>query len=49
MVSAGVRIERGVFDKAEKIRLEELKKGNGAAMSSQSWFSFLVLKALEGL
>jgi hypothetical protein len=39
---AGIRIERSIWEDAEKMRQIRLKEGDPAAMSPQSWFSNLV-------
>ena len=42
-----VKIERTIFDLAEKERKKKLKEGDPLAVSSISWFTNLVKKGLE--
>lgn len=42
-----VKVERSIYEHAEKERQKELKKGNPLAMSSIGWISYLIKKGLE--
>ena len=44
---AGIRVERSVWERAEKARQEALSDGDPAAMSPQSWFSYLITVGLK--
>ena len=44
-----VKVERTIYDLAEKERLKELKKGNPIALSSLNWISYLIKRGMEGL
>lgn len=41
-----VKVERSVYEFAEKERQKELEKGNPIAMSSIGWISYLIKKGL---
>lgn len=42
-----VKIDREIFEIAEKERQKELKKGNPVAMSLMGWISYLILVGLK--
>ena len=42
-----VKVERSIYELAEKERQKELKKANPIAMSSIGWISYLIKKGLE--
>ena len=44
--SAGIRVERSVYDKAMKMKQEALKNDDARAYSTQSWFSMLITKGM---
>ena len=44
---ATVRMERSIYTRMEKRRMEEMKKGNPVATSTISWVSYLVKVGLD--
>lgn len=47
--SVGIRLERGLYEKAMKAKQEALEKHIPAAYATQSWFSMLVDLGLSRL
>ena len=47
--SAGIRVERSVYDKAMKMKQEALKNDDARAYSTQSWFSMLITKGMAAM
>jgi hypothetical protein len=47
--SAGIRVERSVYDKAMKMKQDALKNDDARAYSTQSWFSMLITKGMAAM
>ena len=47
--SAGVRIERSVYQEAMKAKEVAIRNGDARAYSTQSWFSMLIKEGLESM
>jgi hypothetical protein len=43
----GIRIERGVWERALRLRQKALEKNIPEALSPQSWFSALIMKGMQ--
>ena len=47
--SAGIRVERSVYDKAMKMKQNALKNDDARAYSTQSCFSMLITKGMAAM
>ena len=47
--SVGLRMDRSVYDKAMILKEKAKEKNEGAAYSTQAWFSMLTMKGMERL
>ena len=47
--SAGIRVERSVYDKAMKMKQDALENDDARAYSTQSWFSMLITKGMAAM